>query len=241
MPLALQSSVYQDPLFWSIFAGWVLSVVLHEWAHGFVAYLGGDYTIRERGGLSLNPLTYVDPVQSIILPLVFLLLGGIPFPGGSTLVRHDLLRSRAWDAAVSLAGPAMNFLLFLACTLPMHPKIGWIETDPFTTTLGPASVLATLGQMQLLSVFFNLIPIPPLDGFGAISAFMDEENRAKFYAPQVVLISTLILYGVVWRMPGIIQRFYLGSDRIMSSLGFDPLTLEFFRRSYNSILFGQTD
>src|SRR5678816_1886117 len=99
MPLALETAVYSNPLFWAVFVGWVLSVVLHEFAHGLVAYLGGDYTIRERGGLTLNPLQYVDPVNSIILPLVFLLLGGIPLPGGVTYIRKDLLRSRGWDAA----------------------------------------------------------------------------------------------------------------------------------------------
>src|SRR3954453_20879321 len=88
------------PLFWAVFIGWVLSVVLHEFAHGLVAYLGGDYTIRERGGLTLNPRRYIDPFMSIILPMVFLALGSIPLPGGVTYVRHDLLRSRLWATAV---------------------------------------------------------------------------------------------------------------------------------------------
>src|SRR3954466_7301628 len=98
---------FQSPLFWAVFIGWVLSVVLHEFAHGFVAYLGGDYTIRERGGLTLNPLQYVDPVMSLLLPARLLLMGGVPLPGGVTYIRRDLLRGRAWQAAVSLAGPAM--------------------------------------------------------------------------------------------------------------------------------------
>src|SRR5881394_2617306 len=101
-----------NTLFWAVFIGWVLSVVLHEFAHGLVAYLGGDYTIRERGGLTLNPLQYVDPVMSIFLPMVFLALGGIPLPGGATYVRTDLLRSRLWATAVAAAGPLMNLLLF---------------------------------------------------------------------------------------------------------------------------------
>src|SRR3954464_14163958 len=89
-------------LFWATLIGWVLSVVLHEFAHGVVAYWGGDYTIRERGGLTLNPIKYIDPVRSLLLPIVFLLIGGIPLPGGMTFVRTDLLRSRAWSAMVSL-------------------------------------------------------------------------------------------------------------------------------------------
>src|SRR5687768_11485576 len=73
---------WESPLFWAVMVGWIMSVILHEFAHGVVAYLGGDYTIRERGGLSLNPLVYIDPVGSLLLPAVFLLLGGIPLPGG---------------------------------------------------------------------------------------------------------------------------------------------------------------
>src|SRR5688572_8645459 len=82
---------FKNPLFWAVFIAWVLSVVLHEFAHGIVAHIGGDYTIRERGGLTLNPLQYVDPVNSLLLPMVFLLMGGVPLPGGVTYVRDDLL------------------------------------------------------------------------------------------------------------------------------------------------------
>src|SRR5918993_1499047 len=97
------------------------------WAHGFAAHLGGDYTIAERGGLSLNPLQYVDPIFSLLLPAVFLMMGGIPLPGGVTYIRHDLLRSRGWQSAVAFAGPLMNFILFLLLALPFHPRVGWID------------------------------------------------------------------------------------------------------------------
>src|SRR5215213_5023915 len=115
----------RNPMLWAVFIGWIMSVVLHEFAHGIVAFWGGDYTIRERGGLTLNPLQYIDPVMSILLPIVVFLIGGIPLPGGATYVRRDLLRSRAWESAVSAAGPAMNFLLFLALVIPFHPALRW--------------------------------------------------------------------------------------------------------------------
>src|ERR1700722_2994764 len=117
---------YSSPMFWAIFVGWILSVTLHELAHGIVAHLGGDYTIRERGGLSLNPLQYADPVLTFILPLVFMALGGVPLMGGVTYIRVDLLRNRLWQSAVSLAGPAMNVVLFLACVIPLYPRFGWV-------------------------------------------------------------------------------------------------------------------
>src|SRR5436309_1747647 len=87
-----------NPLLWAILIGWILTVVLHEFAHGLVGYLGGDYTVKERGGLSLNPLQYVDPVMSLLLPAVFLMMGGVPLPGGATFIRRDLLRGHLWDS-----------------------------------------------------------------------------------------------------------------------------------------------
>src|SRR5438270_14013195 len=112
-----------EPALWAVVIGWVMSVTLHEFAHGAVAYWGGDYTVRERGGLTLNPLQYVDPLMSIVLPAAVFLIGGVPLPGGVTYIRRDLLRGRPWNAAVSAAGPAMNLLHFLALVLPFDPKI----------------------------------------------------------------------------------------------------------------------
>src|SRR5262245_49104945 len=117
---------YSDPLLWAAFIGWILSVVLHEFAHGIVAYWGGDYTIRERGGLTLNPLQYIDPVMSLLLPAIIFVTGGVPLPGGVTYIRRDLIRTRGWRVATSLAGPAMNVILFLLLCLPFHPTIGWL-------------------------------------------------------------------------------------------------------------------
>ena len=89
------------------------AVILHEFAHGIVAYWGGDYTIKERGGLTLNPLQYIHPVFSIVVPVLILIVGGVPLPGGATYIRRDLLKGDLWDTAVSLAGPAMDLLVFL--------------------------------------------------------------------------------------------------------------------------------
>jgi len=234
----MDSRVYTSPLFWSVLIGWILSVVLHEFAHGIVAYWGGDYTIKERGGLTLNPLQYIHPVYSILLPVIFLMMGGVPLPGGATFIRRDLLRSHWWDAACSLAGPAMNFLLFLACALPMHPRWGWIHPMPGDPIEGAPAVLATMAMLQLLSVFLNLLPIPPLDGFQTIAAFMDERTRATFFSQQVITMSTIVLFFVLCRTPFLIHKIHLMSHNVMVGLGFDSLTLHYFGRAFNSTLFG---
>src|SRR6266478_4456584 len=186
MASILGATDFGEPALWAVIIGWVMSVTLHEFAHGLVAYWGGDYTIRERGGLSLNPLQYVDPMMSLVLPVIFLIMGGIPLPGGATFVRRDLLRNRFWDSAVSAAGPAMNLILFALLAIPLLPSVGWIDLSKhaadWTTT---QKFVAAMCVLQLLSVILNLIPIPPLDGFGIIAPYLQPELRLKLSTPPV--------------------------------------------------------
>ena len=184
---------FSDNTIWAVLIGWVMSVTLHEFAHGVVAYWGGDYTIRERGGLTLNPIQYVDPLMSIILPIVFLLMGGIPLPGGATYVRRDLLRSRGWDAGVSAAGPAMNLILFGLLAIPLLPQFGWIDPQQSSVQWTTAQkFVAAMCYLQLLSVILNLVPVPPLDGFGIIGPYMDPNLRERLSTPPT---STMLFFG----------------------------------------------
>src|SRR5271169_6830844 len=105
-------------VFLLVTVGWVFSVCLHEFGHALVAYKGGDYTVREKGYLTLNPIRYTDPLYSLVMPLMFLFLGGIGLPGGAVYINDHLLRSKGWRTAVSLAGPAMNALLVLLLCIP---------------------------------------------------------------------------------------------------------------------------
>jgi Zn-dependent protease len=231
---------YSDPLLWAAFIGWILSVVLHEFAHGIVAYWGGDYTIRERGGLTLNPFQYIDPVMSLLLPAVIFVMGGVPLPGGVTYVHRDLIPSRSWRVAVSLAGPAMNFILFLLLCLPFHPTIGWLDT-PSSRLGGEVPnlyyFLGAMAWLQMLSVLFNLIPVPPLDGFQALAEFMAPETRDKLMSMGFTLF--LIFFAIIWRTPGLSQMFHHGVENTLQGMGFDQQAIEFFGGSYNRVLFGR--
>jgi Zn-dependent protease len=229
---------FTNPLFGAAFIGWTLSVVLHEFAHGLVAYLGGDYTIRERGGLSLNPLQYIDPVVSLILPLVFLLMGGVPLPGGMTYVRRDLLRNRLWSSAVSAAGPAMNFLLFVLLSLSLNPHLGWVERYQSVLDWSPAQrCMAALAYLQFYSVLLNLIPIPPLDGFQIISPYLPREMQERMSRGPVVIVLLIGLFFVIssepfHRLLGIVM------PPVVESMGVDysqlaaSFNLVFFNRPY---------
>jgi len=216
MPTAFLAAIdFSQPALWAVIIGWVMSVTLHEFAHGVVGYWGGDYTIRERGGLTLNPLQYVDPLMSIILPIVFLLMGGLPLPGGATFVRRDLLKSRAWDSAVSAAGPLMNLILFALLAIPLLPGVGWNlpnNTDDWTTL---QKFVAAMCFLQLLTVILNLIPVPPLDGFGIIAPFLDPDLRLKLSTPPV---SSLLFFGyfmLLWQARGFLDAIMRGMHGIM--------------------------
>lgn len=218
----LATDFFQNPFFWAILIGWILSVVLHEFAHGVVAYWGGDYTIRERGGLTLNPLQYVDPVMSLVFPVVFLMMGGVPLPGGATYIRRDLLRNKAWETAVSLAGPAMNLLLFFILCAFLLPRIGWIDhmlpVEQWTLAQKFVSAMAFL---QLFAVLLNLVPVPPLDGFQAIAPYLPLDLRRKLSTPPW---SRALFYGyflMVWWYRPFSDALYRAMEQIMQFVGVD--------------------
>jgi Zn-dependent protease len=73
-----------------VYGGWLASLVLHEFSHSLVAYLGGDREVRPRGFLTLNPLKFMDPVYSIAIPVLFTLIGGVPIIAGRTLIDRSL-------------------------------------------------------------------------------------------------------------------------------------------------------
>src|SRR6266576_2811396 len=144
--------------FFVVLIGWVFSLCLHEFAHALVAYMGGDYTVKDKGYLTFNPLKYTPPLYSILLPLLFLALGGIGLPGGAVYIETWRLRSRAWMTAVSLAGPVSNIVLalVLAAVLRLAP----------VSSGGIWPGLAFLTYLQVTAALFNLIPLPPFDGYG---------------------------------------------------------------------------
>ncbi len=185
-------------VFVSIVFGWVASLCLHEYAHARVAYAGGDHTVKEKGYLSLNPIRYADPVYSIAMPLLFLVLGGIGLPGGAVYIETWRLRSRQWDSAVSAAGPAANLVVALALALVF--KVVTLQDRQLSATL------AFLIVLQITAVVFNLLPIPPLDGFGIIAPFMGREleQRARGFA-QWTLVG---LFLILWYVEPVGQAFW---------------------------------
>ncbi|WKZ35765.1 MAG: site-2 protease family protein [Anaerolineales bacterium] len=197
-----------------VIIGWVFSLCLHEFSHAIVAYHGGDYTVKDKGYLTFNPLKYTHPVFSLLLPMLFLLMGGIGLPGGAVYIERWRLRSRQWETAVSLAGPFSNALLALI--------IGSILqlTPVATTSFGPA--VAFLGFLQISAVVLNLIPLPPFDGFGALEPYLPMDIRVKLAETRGMLSWVVII--LLWQVPFIGNAFW-GFVGLLAQLAGVPLQL----------------
>jgi Zn-dependent protease len=236
---SLAAVQWESPLFWALLIGWIMTVVLHEFAHGVVAHLGGDYTIRERGGLTLNPFQYIDPLNSIAFPALFLIMGGIPLPGGVTFIREDLLRSNAWRTAVALAGPASNFLIFLGCLVVLHPALGIFDlSKPVGEWSNGQVFVAALGALQIFSVILNLIPWPGLDGFGAIAPYLPDRFVEQTRQPAVRFVCLLAFVFLIARLPLIGKLYGECLIRIPPLLGLPRETGLDLLRSLQTVLWG---
>jgi Zn-dependent protease len=196
---------------------WVFSVCMHEFGHAIVAYWGGDHTVKDKGYLTLNPFKYTHPVYSILMPVLFMIMGGIGLPGGAVYIDHQLLRSRWWETAVALAGIAINWLmvLFLAAFF----KTGIIPNDP--TNLACVS-FGLLLQFEVCSILLNLLPIPPLDGFQAIAPWLPRQTREQMFSMSNMTM--LILFLALWNVPAIGNALWNTVFAITMHLGVDPYT-----------------
>jgi Zn-dependent protease len=181
-----------------VLVGWILSLSLHEFSHALLAYMGGDYTVRDKGYLTFNPLKYTHPVYSLLLPLLFLVMGGIGLPGGAVYIETWRLRSKNWRTAVSLAGPLSNLLLAII--------LGLILRFSPVNFSGVWPGLAFLALLQVTAVVLNLIPVPPFDGYNAIEPHLSEATRMRF--DQVRGGFIWIVFLLLWFVPFINNMFW---------------------------------
>jgi Zn-dependent protease len=204
-----------------LLGAWGVSLCLHEFGHAVTAFRGGDLSVRDKGYLTLDPRHYMDPVLSLVLPMVFLLLGGIPLPGGAVWINHHALRTKGIRSLVSLAGPLMNLLIGVALSLlvrfgfPAYDMYGPGSQYAISNSLG--NVLSFIAMLQIMAFFLNILPIPGLDGFGAIEPYLSPATlqstaKAKQFAP-------FILFAVLWLVPPVRTVFFDFTDWLYSAVG----------------------
>jgi Zn-dependent protease len=168
----------------------VYSVVIHEVSHGVAAYSMGDNTAKLQGRLTLNPLKHIDMFGSVLLPLFLFLTTGFAF-GYAKPVPYDphQLNDRRWGPAkVGFAGPASNIVLALL--------FGIVYRTLLTTTVSPV-MLDLIGGIILINLslaFFNLMPIPPLDGHWLLFSLLPARAYALKQALYQYSLPLLIVF-----------------------------------------------
>lgn len=159
-------------VFLLVLGGWIVSVCFHEFAHAFAAYRAGDRSVEARGYLSLNPFKYAHPVLSILLPLVFIVQGGIGLPGGAVYLHRHAFRSRASQSIAAAVGPVTN-LVFAVVLLGVVKG----NLDP-GAHLQFWTGVAFLGFLQVTAAVLNLLPVPGLDGWAILEPYLRPETVA---------------------------------------------------------------
>jgi Zn-dependent protease len=193
---------------------WVITLCLHEFAHAMVAYRNGDASVAYRGYLTLDPLKYTHVVLSLVLPLVFLLLGGIGLPGGAVFIDRTALRTRFAHTAVSAAGPLTNLAVAIVlCTAIFLGE----DNHAFW------AALAFLAFLQVTAAIINLLPIPGIDGYGIIEPYLPRTWAAR--AATIAPFAFLGLFGLLL-IPAVNQAFFGGIFGLMALLGVSPLLVE---------------
>jgi len=198
----------------------LFSVVVHEVAHGWAALRQGDPTARDLGRLTLNPIPHLDPIGSVVFPLVlwatnapFLFGWAKPVPVNPANFREF----RRGDIIVSLAGIVSNLILAGVFTLLTVAFIRVGQAVP--STMAAMDVLQRMAGygllINLVLAFFNLIPIPPLDGSHVLAHLLPA--RLRGYYRQVGRYGILVLMGILFFAPGLVS-FFLAPVYILHDL-----------------------
>lgn len=202
----------------------VIAITLHEAAHGFAAYRLGDPTAKMLGRMTLNPIKHIDPVGTILMPLVLYTLSGGTFLFGYAkpvpIGVNNFKNPRRDMALTGAAGPAMNFVIALVSALLMYYIL-----DPISGAL-PRALDDFLLRMLQASIFINvflaalnLIPIPPLDGGRVLAGLvprhiankLDEVERYGMLIVIILLFTNIAMYFIrpVYAFMMVIIRVFL--------------------------------
>lgn len=173
-----------------VLTGWLISLCLHEYAHAATASAFGDTSIAESGYLGLDPVKYFHGPTSLILPMLAVVFGGIALPGGAVMIRNDLIRKPWQQSLVALAGP----LTTLVCAGVSYGAAQMLAMEGDSAILTDALILLTF--FELMAFVLNILPVPGLDGFAALAAFLPSRVKSAI-PPQVSgLVSVAMLIAV---------------------------------------------
>ena len=200
----------------------LFSIVAHEYAHAEAAYRQGDQTAYMLGRLTLNPLKHIDPFMTVLLPIFmiamhfpFVLAAAKPVPVNPRNYRKYV----KGEIIVSLAGIATNLVLFVLFTLAFA-LVGLLGR----AVPGIQSSIGILQQMMfwgmfynLILAFFNLIPIPPLDGSHVLKLLLPPGAGMQFR--QLYNLGFIPIVLVMWLLPGVVNTLMWPAFKLMNLAG----------------------
>lgn len=166
-----------EPLTIALIIGLIVSIVLHEVGHAYAANWLGDPTARLEGRLSVNPLVHIDPLMSVIVPALLIMSGSPLLFGAAKPVPYNPynFRNQKWgEAIVAVAGPAVNILLALIFAAIVQFGLQMQLSENFLF------LAAQFVVTNLFLAFFNLVPIPPLDGSKILPRFLPFPLRMQY-------------------------------------------------------------
>ena len=175
----------------------IFAITVHEFSHGWVASKLGDNTAKFLGRLTLNPIKHVDPIGTIAVPLILLVLGGFVFGWAKPVpINWSNLRNPKRDIAlVAIAGPLSNLIMALLWALFI--KLGIMLSHSISPSIALSMIyMGSAGILiNLVLLFLNLIPIPPLDGSRVVSSFLPRKlaNSYNMVEPYGFIILVLLL------------------------------------------------
>lgn len=190
-----ESILPQAGVFIFILSGWLVTLCFHEFAHALAAHRGGDDTVVGKGYLTLDPRKYGHPLLTFILPLLILIIGGMPLPGGAVMIETHRLRNRFRDSLVSASGPAVN-LVFAIVLLFVVSVFGPAWVFPGLPHYAFWAALTFLAYLQVVVTILNLLPVPGLDGYGIIEPYLPGNIRHPLskIKPFGIILIFLLLY-----------------------------------------------
>jgi Zn-dependent protease len=194
----------------------LFAITIHEASHGWAAYKMGDPTAHALGRVTLNPIAHIDPIGTILLPVILIIMGAPPFGWAKPVPVNpfNLRNPRRDNLLISAAGPISNFSVALIAFILLqmlklaNPDVLLMRGGTPSLGNGLFLILYYTILINVILAVFNLIPIPPLDGSGVLMGLISEEAAAKYeqirpYGFMILIL--LIMTGIIGRILGVIM------------------------------------
>ncbi|MDJ0382998.1 site-2 protease family protein [Streptomyces sp. G-G2] len=201
-------------VFLFVTSAWIVSLCLHEYAHARTALHSGDLSVGAKGYLTLNPLKYTHAMLSIVLPVIFVILGGLGLPGGAVYIERGRIQGRWKHSLISAAGPLTNVAFAVVCTAPF-----WLDALD-GVPLAFRFALGFLALLQVSAAILNFLPVPGLDGYGVIEPWLSYKVRREV-AP-LAQFGLIAVFALLW-IPEVNGFFFDFVNAVLGKLGVSDL------------------